>query len=232
MSKTKEKSKKKKLLILSVILIALILLVAGFSYAKQNFNILTGESKISTESTSIEFLESNTNIISLENALPMSDTDGKGQTNTFDFVVNTKTGKTLDISYSLVLEKLEPTSGYTQLEDKDVNFYLTDYSGKELVFKNIGDISKDYVLYTKTNSHTNTSKEIKDKYKLRIWLDKNVDVSDWNENTKFEYKFRIDVKTNVGSTDTEETYTVKYNSNTGTGNMPSTTFKQGESKKL
>ena len=232
MIKTKEKSKKKKLLILSVIIIALILLVAGFSYAKQNFNILTGESKISTESTSIEFLESNTNIISLENALPMSDTDGKGQTNTFDFVVNTKTGKTLDISYSLVLEKLEPTSGYTQLEDKDVNFYLTDYSGKELVFKNIGDISKDYVLYTKTNSHTNTSKEIKDKYKLRIWLDKNVDVSDWNKDTKLEYKFRIDVKTNVGSTDTEETYTVKYNANTGTGNMPSTTFKQGESKKL
>ena len=33
--------------------------------------------------------------------------------------------------------------------------------------------------------------QIKDKYKLRIWLDKDVDVSDWNENTKFEYKFNF-----------------------------------------
>ena len=227
-----EKIKELKRFSLFLFVLGLILTIGG-SYAVYRYTyVSTDDNKITSESSSIEFLESNTNVISLENALPMSDTDGKKLDDTFDFVVNTKTSKTLDISYSLVLEKLEPTSGYTQLEDKDVNFYLTDYSGNELVFKNIGDISKDYVIYTKTNSHNSSAKEIKDKYKLRVWLDKDVDVSNWNENTKLEYKFKIGVKTNVGSTDTEETYTVKYNANTGTGNMPSTTFKQGESKKL
>ena len=227
-----EKIKELKRFSLFLFVLGLILTIGG-SYAVYRYTyVSTDDNKITTESTSIEFLESNTNVISLENALPMSDADGKKLDDTFDFVVNTKTSKTLDIGYSLVLEKLEPTSGYTQLEDKDVNFYLTDYNNNPLVQNNISKISKDYVIYTKTNSHNSSAKEIKDKYKLRIWLDKDVDVSDWNENTKFEYKFKIGVKTNVGSTDTEETYTVKYNANTGTGNMPSTTFKQGESKKL
>ena len=227
-----ERVKEIKKFSIFLLVLGLILTIGG-SYAVYRYTyVSTDDNKITSESTSIEFLESNTNVISLSNAMPMTETEGKGQTNTFDFVVNTKTSKALDISYSLVLEKLEPTSGYTQLEDKDVNFYLTDYNNNPLVQNNISKISKDYVIYTKTNSHTNTSKEVKDKYKLRIWLDKDVDISNWNKDTKLEYKFRIDVKTNVGNVDTEETYTVKYNANTGTGNMPSTTFKQGESKKL
>ena len=227
-----ERVKEIKKFSIFLLVLGLILTIGG-SYAVYRYTyVSTDDNKITSESTSIEFLESNTNVISLSNAMPMTETEGKGQTSTFDFVVNTKTSKALDISYSLVLEKLEPTSGYTQLEDKDVNFYLTDYNNNPLVQNNISKISKDYVIYTKTNSHTNISKEIKDKYKLRIWLDKDVDISNWNKDTKLEYKFRIDVKTNVGNVDTEETYTVKYNSNTGTGNMPSTTFKQGESKKL
>ena len=162
----------------------------------------------------------------------MSDTDGKAQDNTFDFVVKTKTSKTLDIGYNLVIEKLEPSSGYSFLNDEDINVYLTDSNNNELVFKNIGDINKDYVLYSKTNNHNSTNKEIKDKYKLRVWVDKNVLTNDWNENTKLEYKFKIGVKTSVKETDTEESYIVKYNANKGTGNIEDSTFKQGESKKL
>ncbi|MDO4369394.1 MAG: BspA family leucine-rich repeat surface protein [bacterium] len=219
---------------LSLVLLVLgILFVVSGSYAfyKESY-ISKTESKITTDDVSIEYLESNTNVINLENALPMSDKEGKMQDNTFDFVVKTKTSRTLDIGYSLVIEKLEPTLGYSFLSDDDINVYLTDYNDNELVFKNIGDINKDYVLYTKTNNHNSTNKEIKDKYKLRVWVDKNVLTNDWNENTKLEYKFKIGVKTNVSDSDTEQTYVVKYNSNGGTGTMESTTFKQGESKRL
>ncbi|MGN0992576.1 MAG: BspA family leucine-rich repeat surface protein, partial [Bacilli bacterium] len=41
-----------------------------------------------------------------------------------------------------------------------------------------------------------------DKFKLRVWVDKDVDASNLDENTKLEYKFKLGVKTPQ-----EETYT-------------------------
>ena len=201
MSKTKEKSKnenKKRIILVTVTIILLLLLIISISYAVQNFNILTGESKISTESTSIEFLES-TNVISLENALPTSDKEGIAQSNAFNFVVTTKTQKEINLKYNLNIEKLTTTSGYTSLEDKDIKVYLTDQNDNKILGPTKISSLKNYSLYSKTNSHNKNNQIVKDKYKIRIWLDKDVDVSNWNKDTKYEYKFKINVNDKSGA---------------------------------
>ena len=71
----------------SIFLLVLgLILTTGGSYAVYRYTyVSTDDNKITSESTSIEFLESNTNVISLENAMPMTETEGKGQTNTTYF---------------------------------------------------------------------------------------------------------------------------------------------------
>ena len=224
--------KNKKLTIVLIIVFILGLILGTYAIYKGTY---TGENenKIITDSTSLEFLESNTNVINIPNAIPMSDEEGKTQSDAFDFVVTSKTSKNQDISYSIVLEKLQTEDeNVQQLSDDEIKVYLTDFDGNELLLKNVSDISKDYVLYTKTNNHNNTNIETKDKYKLRVWIDEKNTNIDFNKENDITYAFKLGVKTNVSETDTEETYTVKYNANTGTGTMESTTFKQGETKKL
>ena len=57
----------------------------------------------------------------------------------------------------------------------------------------ISDLSNN-LLYSKTNKHSSTNTEVNDKYKLRVWIDKNVDASAWTKDTKNQYKFRIGLK--------------------------------------
>ncbi len=224
--------KNKKLTIVLIIVFILGLILGSYAIYKSTY---TGknENKIITDSTSLEFLESNTNVINIPNAIPMSDEEGKTQSDAFDFVVTSKTSKNQNISYSIVLEKLQTEDGNVQqLSDDEIKVYLTDFDGNELLLKNVSDISKDYVLYTKTNNHNSTNIETKDKYKLRVWIDEKNTNIDFNKENDITYAFKLGVKTNVNETDTEETYVVNYNSNGGTGTMNSTTFKQGETKKL
>ncbi|MDO4369606.1 MAG: BspA family leucine-rich repeat surface protein [bacterium] len=215
-----------------LLVLGLLLIVSG-SYAFYKSDYISGtENRITKDNTSLELLESNSNVINIPNAIPMSDEEGKTQSNVFDFVVSSKTSKNENISYSIVLEKLQTDENVQELNDKEVKVYLTDFDGNELLLKNVSDINKDYVLYTKTNNHNSTNTEVKDKYKLRVWIDeKNTDI-DFTKENNIAYSFKLGVKTNVSESDTEQTYVVKYNSNGGTGTMNSTTFKQGESKKL
>ena len=185
------------------------MLTTGISFAVWNYNFLGEANKIETGEISLELLESNTDIINIENALPMGDNEGKAQDKTFDFAVTTKASRDLNMSYEIVLEKLEATSGYTLLNDNEVKIYLEDYNGNTLVEPvKISELT-DYVLYTDTNVHSSTITKLTDKYKLRIWVDKDVETESWDENTKLEYKFKIGARTK------EAKYQVRYNANGG-----------------
>lgn len=118
----------------------------------------------------LEFTESNDEIISLNNALP--ETDEKGmEEDPFMFSVVTKTSKTQDMKYNLYIEKMEVDIGYEGLNDKDVKVALTDYEDNVLVEPVLISDLEGYKLYSKTNSHSNENNVIKDKYKLRAWVD-------------------------------------------------------------
>ena len=295
------------------------MLTIGISFAVWNYGFVGSANTIDTGEVSLELLESNTDIISVENALPISDETGTTLNETFDFAVTTKAGKDLDIGYSIYLEKIytkcsevdNPTKesypscydkiisdtdrnklvsflasddygfgvttekatelynaiiahdkeeiynfyisigwtkenaqaivnnfesngyevflieGYQQqtgetitydytfngdnditnspnyLKDNQIKIYLEDYEGNVLIaptkVSNLGD---NYILYNDINKHSKTNTKQTDKFKLRVWVDKDVETGSWDENTKLEYKFKIGVKS-----PREETYT-------------------------
>ena len=305
-------SKRNKIIVISLTVILLMLCV-GISFAVWNYGFVGSANTIDTGEVSLELLESNTDIISIENALPISDETGKTLNETFDFAVTTKAGKDLDIGYSIYLEKIytkcsevdNPTqesypscyeftvsdtdrdklvswiaSGVTKekatelynaiishdkegiynyfksidyteegaqdianifesggyevflievyqqqtgetitydytfngdnmvnpsqyLQDNQVKIYLEDYDGNVLIAPTkITGLGDNYILYNDINKHSKTNTKQTDKFKLRVWVDKDVETGSWDENTKLEYKFKIGVKTPQ-----EETYT-------------------------
>ena len=166
--------------------------MVGITYSLWTYGYLGGTNTLQTGNVSLKLLESTSEIIDIKNALPKGDNEGKTQEETYNFAVTTKASRNTAISYSINIEKLEVDAGYTSLEDKDIKVYLEDYNNKEIVapslISNIGT-----KLYSKTNIHNSSNKEITDKYKLRVWLDKEVDISNWTKETKLEYKFKIGV---------------------------------------
>ena len=67
---------KKKVITISLVIILLMLCV-GISFAVWNYGFLGNVNTLDTGEVSLELLESNTDIISIENALPISDETGK-----------------------------------------------------------------------------------------------------------------------------------------------------------
>lgn len=174
------------------LILGLVVLLGG-SYAAFEYVFSGNDSKITTDNISVQFLESDSNVIMLDNAIPMSDSEGKVQDDVFDFVVTTNTSKSTKILYSIVLSKPNVSDGYTFLSDSDIKLYLTDLNNKEIVSPVKVSSLNDYVLYSKTNSHSSSNKVIEDKYRLRMWISDDVDASSWNENTKLEYKLKINI---------------------------------------
>lgn len=341
----KDDNKRKKVITISLIVILLMLCV-GISFAVWNYGFVGSANTLDTGEVSLELLESNTDIISIENALPISDETGKTLNETFDFAVTTKAGKDLDIGYSIYLERIyikcsevdNPTQeaypscydaiisdtdrdkiisflaeakgvttekatelynaiiahdkegiynyyisiGWTEeeaqgeadwwevygyevhlinwyqkdtgetitydytfngendigsskyLKDNQVKIYLEDYEGNVLIAPTkITGLGDNYILYNDINKHSKTNTKQTDKFKLRVWVDKDVDASNWDENTKLEYKFKIGVKTPQEKTNAtmmagESFYYLIYDTY-GRGRMGTVEFKTSQS---
>ena len=201
LTNNKEPLPKNKKIIAIGLVVTLLVLVVGITYSLWTYGYLGETNTLQTGDVSLKLLESTSEIIDIKNALPKGDNEGKTQEETFNFAVTTTASRNTAISYSINIEKLEVDEGYTSLEDKDIKVYLEDYNNKEIVapslISNIGT-----KLYSKTNIHNSNNKEITDKYKLRVWLDKEVDISNWTKETKLEYKFKIGVTGYPGTMDT------------------------------
>ena len=190
--KIKDKLKNNKALMISLVA-GLIILIGGVSYAAYDYSFIGKDSKLESGSVSIKFLESNTNVIDLKNALPISDSEGK-KGDSFDFAVTTKASYKTGLKYDLSVEKLSVDSGYTSLSDNQVKIYLTDYSDSSLLEPTLISGLDNNKIYSKTNKHSSNKTEVTDKYKLRVWVDSNVDASNWDQDTKLEYKFKVGLK--------------------------------------
>lgn len=192
----KQKNTKKKLtaIILSIVLV---LAVIGVSFAVWYYTFNgTLTNLISTTDISLDLLESNTNIITIENALPMGDNDGKSQTQTFDFAVTSKTTKDTIITYKLSIEKISVDSGYTSLNDNQIKIYLTDYNNNLVLNPTkISDLN-NYIFYSGAHYHDSNNETKQNKFKLRAWIDGQVDASNWDASTKLQYKFKIKLSSN------------------------------------
>ncbi|MGM9879054.1 MAG: BspA family leucine-rich repeat surface protein [Bacilli bacterium] len=142
------------------------------------------------------------------------------------------TGETITYDYTFNGDKELDNSYY--LQDNQVKIYLEDYDGNVLVAPTkISGLGDNYILYNDINKHSTTNTKQTDKFKLRVWVDKDVEAGSWDENTKLEYKFKIGVKTPQ-----EETYTTmmtgqSFNSliesNYGRNNIKAVEFKTSQS---
>ena len=180
-----------------------------WSYAGQTANT------IGTGNISMSLLES-TDVIYIENALPISDSSGKiiSPDDAFDFAVTTQaSGAPGNIVYNLNITKVAVDDDATALPDSGVKVYLTvvDDEGEETQVmaptavsqivsegQTTGTLTFDTGKETYlTHIHTSTGVSKTTKYRLRMWIDQSVNASNWDENTKNQFRLKVGTSGNL-----------------------------------
>ncbi len=209
MKKIKESFKKYSTV---YIVVLLLLVIVGISYAIFAVTNLSNENTISLGQISMSYTEPE-NALVLENALPMSDEDGKAQSDYFEFKITTHATTDADdsngltIPYEIVIDSLARDEGMSSLSTSDIKVYLTKVVGgaeEEVVAPAIlsdilyaaGDLLSVSPLYVTSDIHRNAGSEMTTTYRLRAWIDESVDASKYSDAT-YQYKFRVNVNSHV-----------------------------------
>lgn len=201
---TKTENNRKSEIILSLIgIFILILAVVGISYAVWSRTFEgTKENSLKTGNLSFSYSEVNNSYILLENALPISDKQGKelnGDRNVFDFNISASYDSSTRIKYDIFTEPV----GNNTLPEEYVKVYLTDQSNIPIDGYNRDivptyDSLKNYDYNGKTNgkllySSYMTSSNSTKKYRLRIWV-----ASDFADGTnQYDFSFKVNVKGSI-----------------------------------
>ena len=119
-----------KKLLLSVFGTALIIIaILGVTYAVFTYTSnATKENVIKTGAITMSYIESNENIISISDALPMSDAVGMIQNSYFDFLVSSSISGISTISYEIFAKQIVTNNS---LESGKVKVYLEEINGPE-----------------------------------------------------------------------------------------------------
>ena len=191
----KENSQKKMLL--SVLGVAiLVVAVIGISFAAYSATFDYGNANsIKTGTIMVSYTEP-TNAINIDDAMPLSDANGKaleGTNKTFDFSVSTQATNALTVPYTISLTKVAEST----LGDDEVKVYLTKEGAEVLAPTLVSNLtanaarSGSKTLYTTQDVYNGTEKEAKiTNYVLRMWVDEKVTV---DASTKKTYKAWVKV---------------------------------------
>ena len=208
---------KKKDFILILIVFALLIAIVGISYAAFNY-AGTGQklNTITTGAISMEYVES-TNVISMNNALPTTDSTGKKRLNTgeyFDFTVKSSITGNTNINYEIAAKE---ENGNT-FSGSNIRYYLTtvDANGKETEVM----APRTYYEETSGNGYTGRPADMMSlytgnlnqqgttevKYRLRLWVDESYNPQ--NDNGGLVYKVKVNVYGQTSDTvaQAEDTY--------------------------
>ena len=195
----------------------LLITVIGISYAAFNY-VGTGQklNTITTGAITMNYTES-TNIISMSNALPTTDTTGKKRLNSgeyFDFTIKSSIAGNTDINYEIAAKE---ENGNT-FDGKSIKLYLTKVNS---------DGTEEEAMPPKTYSEDSTSNvytgrpsdmmslfvgnlnqqgDTEIKYRLRLWVDESYNPQ--NDNGGLIYKVKINVYGQTSDTvaEVEDTY--------------------------
>ena len=211
-----KKEKIKNILTIGVTLVLLITVI-GISYAAFNYSGVGQKlNTIITGAISMNYIESS-NVISMNNALPTTDTTGKKRLNTgeyFDFTVKSSIKGNTDINYEIAAKE---ESGNT-FSGKNIKFYLTKVNN---------DGTEEEAMPPKTYSEDTTSNvytgrpadmmslfvgnlsqqgDTEIKYRLRLWVDESYNPQ--NDNGGLTYKVKVNVYGQTSDTvvEVEDTY--------------------------
>ena len=195
----------------------LLIAVIGISYAAFNYSGIGQKlNTITTGAITMNYTES-TNIISMSNALPTTDTTGKKRLNSgeyFDFTVKSSITGNTDINYEIAAKE---ENGST-FSGQNVKFYLTKVNsdGAEEEAMPPKTYSEDPTgnVYTGRPSdmmslfvgNLNQQGDTEIKYRLRLWVDEGYNPQ--NDNGGLIYKVKVNVYGQTSDTvaKVEDTY--------------------------
>lgn len=190
-----------KKVLLSVLGVAiLVVAVVGISFAAFSATGNSEDNTISTGTILVSYQEPSAGI-NLENALPMSESEGLGlNNNSFEFTVSTKASGVVDIPYNI---SITPT--VTEIPITAVRVALKK-DGIQVQLKNANSVlineldassftAGSKLLYTTTDKFTAAGQEQKDtKYVLQMWIDKDANVNEISDKT---FKMLVNVDSTV-----------------------------------
>lgn len=191
----KEKKTKRKEMYISILAILILLIaVFGISYAvwQQAFSG-TRDNSVSTGYISFSYTESNTNVISIENAVPTSDDSGKklvGNKNMFDFSISARYAGVPSIHYEIYTEPLVQS-----LDERYVKVYLTSQnniplSGYDVKVPTYDNLDRASVGNGKKLYEGNLTESSRvEKFRLRIWVSSEFNMPE--ESYKFSFKVHV-----------------------------------------
>ncbi len=197
----KNNRKKKILMMISLSLFSIAIISLGTYAIWMSANdLLTGANTIQSGQVKMSYSESNE--IGMNNALPIKDSEGKTLNNYFDFQVLSyiKTRANDDtqrkLNYNIVLE---PITVDNPLNDSEIKVYLTKVEGSTetvVVEPTTIDNLNQYVLKSQEEIFSNNKAEVTTSYRLRAWIDENVDANKLSEKS-YSYRFRININNEV-----------------------------------
>ncbi len=178
---------KRKVLVSVFGILGIVATTIGITYAFFSYSI-TGTTTTTIRSGAIEFkYKEGSRRIEITEAMPMTDLQGKNQSNYFDFEISAKTSETVDIPYDITVRK---ESGENILSDSMIKLYLTKVS----LDSNENEVEDEILLtnVSNLNGYTNNKLNIpitekalyrssvlagdtnySQKYRLRMWIDEN-----------------------------------------------------------
>ena len=210
-------SKNRKNYLVILLVIVLLITIIGVSYAAFNY-AGTGEklNTITTGMVTMEYVES-TNVISMNNALPTTDTTGKKLLNSgeyFDFTVKSSIAGNTDINYEIAAKE---ESGNT-FSGNNIRYYLTtvDANGKETEVM----VPRTYYEEPTGNGYTGrpadmmslytgnlaNQGETEIKYRLRLWVDESYNPQSDNGGLVYKVKVNVYGQTSDTVAQAEDTY--------------------------
>ena len=209
--------KRRKEFLMIILVLVLLIAVVGISYAAFNY-AGTGQklNTITTGTITMEYVESS-NVISMNNALPTTDSTGKTRLKAgeyFDFTVKSSIAGNTDINYEIAAKE---ESGNTFI-GSNIRYYLTtvDANGKETEVMAprtyyeepsgngyTGRPADMMSLYTGNLNQQGTTEV---KYRLRLWVDESYNPQ--NDNGGLVYKVKVNVYGQTSDTvaQAEDTY--------------------------
>lgn len=206
----KENDQKKMLL--SVLGVAiLVVAVIGISFAAYTTMFTSKANTVSTGTIMVSYSESG-QAINVTNAMPLDDTNGKAQTEKFDFTVSTKADNALTVPYEVNLTKVTSsveegqTGYYASMDNNQIKVYLTKNDTavtetgangvlvSELTASSLR--SGALKLHSASDVFSTTGESAKTtNYTLRMWIDHNVNVDNVADK-EFHAKVNVDSHVN------------------------------------
>jgi len=195
----------------------LLIAVVGISYAAFNYSGIGQKlNTITTGAITMNYTESS-NVISMSNALPTTDSTGKKRLNSgeyFDFTIKSSIAGNTDINYEIAAKE---ENGNT-FDGKNIKLYLTKVNsdGTEEEAMPPKTYSEDSTgnVYTGRPSdmmslfvgNLNQQGDTEIKYRLRMWVDESYNPQDDNGGLIYKVKVNVYGQTSDTVAEVEDTY--------------------------